>query len=294
MSLRRLGLLLALPTMVGLSLAACGTEDDAAPGPGPSGGSGATAGSGGSGETGGTSGSGATGGNLPEAGVGGEPGPGPGGAGGDSSAGAGGDSAAGAGGDSAAGAGGDGNYAGSGGEGGEGVAPCHVVIQNFSSDPGAGMGLYIGSQTGPVKDDSSVTYSSTEGAAATGSGKLFAKLSAYGQFAQLGLFLPSNTVWTCKSKLHAMVKLQSATDLTHLTGIEFSLSSNNYAIYTPQLNSTTGFAMNTWTPIVLNFATATPAPKFDSVSGIGFQLKTVAAGTVPVDTTLFVDDVWLE
>jgi len=168
------------------------------------------------------------------------------------------------------------------------------VIQNFSSDPGAGMGLYIGSQTGPVKDDSSVTYSSTEGAAATGSGKLFAKLSAYGQFAQLGLFLPSNTVWTCKSKLHAMVKLQSATDLTHLTGIEFSLSSNNYAIYTPQLNSTTGFAMNTWTPIVLNFATATPAPKFDSVSGIGFQLKTVAAGTVPVDTTLFVDDVWLE
>src|SRR6478752_44860 len=173
MSLRRLGLLLALPTMVGLSLAACGTEDDAAPGPGPSGGSGATAGSGGSGETGGTSGSGATGGNLPEAGMGGEPDPGPGGAGGDSSGGAGGDSAAGTGGDSAAGAGGDGNYAGSGGEGGEGVAPCHVVIQNFTTNPGGGMGLYVGNQTGPVKDESKVEYSSTEGAAAAGSGKLF-------------------------------------------------------------------------------------------------------------------------
>jgi hypothetical protein len=300
MSLRRLGLLLALPTVVGLSLAACGTEDDAAPPP-PSGGSGTTAGTGGTAGSsgGGKGGTGAEAGmiNPEEGGMGGQSGPGP------SEGGSGGDTAAqgGAGGDGPPPNAGDGNTAaGAGGEGGQAPVACRTDLQSFTTNPGGAMGIYLGpaagqpgAQTGPVTT-STVVYNSTEGATAAGSGQLNANFSAFGDYAQLGLFY-SNTSWTCHSKLHAMVKLvTSATDLSYIAGIEFSLSSNNYAIYTPQLNSTAGFPLNTWKPIVLDFSTATPAPKFSDVSGIGIQLKTVTSGTTPVTTTMYVDDVWVE
>src|SRR6478609_4893014 len=163
MSFHRLGFLLTLPTVVGLSLAACGTEDDAAPPP-ATGGTGASGGSeenGGTGETGGT---GATGGMMnPEGGMGGHVEPGQAGAGGDSAGGA-----AGAGGDGP-GSAGDGN-AGAGGEGGQAPVACHTILANFDTDPGGAMGTYLTPDGAPVQS-STVAWSSTEGVLAKGAGK---------------------------------------------------------------------------------------------------------------------------
>jgi hypothetical protein len=286
--------------MVGLSVAACGTEDDAAPAPGPSGGTGATAGEG---EVGGTGATGGTGGTGAEPSIGGEggmagsePGPGPGGSGGDAAGGQ-----AGTGGDSA-GSGGDGNNAGSGGEGGQPAPlPCHTDLFSFNADPGAGIGTYLTPDTGPVQS-STVEWSSTEGVAAPGAGKLNATFGALGEQAQLSVYTPAGT-WACTTKLHAKIKIQSATDLSTLNGINFSINSGPYdntGRYAAQFTSTANFALDTWYSIELPFATAgyqNPAntlPLFSDVRSIGFQLQTKKTGAIPTPVTLYVDDVWVE
>lgn len=296
MSFRRLGLLFALPTVVGLSLAACGTEDDAAPG--PSGGSGTTAGSGGTGANGGTGGTGAEAGTVtPEGGTAGEPGPGPGPGG---AGGAGGDSAEGGLGGDGPGIAGDGNTAGAGGEGGQ-TPPvaCNVVIQNFNTDPGGAMGKYLTPDTGPVQS-STVEWSSTEGVAAPGAGKLNATFGALSEQAQLSLY-PSLAL-PCVTKLHAKVKLLSATDLSQINGLNFSINSGSGTAtrYAAQFTGTGTWAMDTWYAVELPFATANyqnpsnTLPDFTHVTGIGFQLQTKATGTTPVPVTMYVDDVWVE
>jgi len=293
MTLRRLGLLLALPTVVGLSLAACGTEDDAAPG--PSGGTGATAGTGGTGANGGTGATGAEAGtDNGEGGMGGVPGPGPGpgGAGGDSSAGAGGDGP---------GIGGDGNLSGAGGEGGQAPVPpvaCNVIIQNFNADPGGAMGRYVTPETGPVQS-STVEWSSTEGVTAPGAGKLNATFGALGEQAQLSLY-PS-AVLPCVTKLHAKVMLIGA-DLTAINGLSVSINSGSGTDnrYSAQFASTATWVSNTWYAVELPFATAgyqnpvNTLPDFAHVTGLGFMVQTKTTGTVPVPVTLYVDDVWVE
>ena len=295
MSLRRLGLLLALPTMVGLSVAACGTEDDAAPG--PSGGTGATAGEGGKGGAAASGGLGAEAGMTAEGGMGGsDPGPGPG------------PGAGGAAGDAAGGMGGDGpgnagsNNAGAGGEGGQVVQPCHTDLVNFTTDPGTSIGKYLTPDTGPVQS-STVEWSSTEGAAAAGAGKLNATFGAFGEQAQLSMYL-AKTTWTCTTKLHAKVKIQSTTDLTGLSGINFSINSGPYdstGRYSSQFISTASFALDTWYAIELPFATASfqnPAntlPDFTDVRSVGVMLQAnKTTGTTPTPVTLYVDDVWVE
>jgi len=283
--------------MVGLSVAACGTEDDAAPAPGPSAGTGATAGDG---EVGGTAGKGGTG---AEPGIGGEggtggnePGPGPGGSGGDAAGGQ-----AGAGGDGP-GSGGDANDAGSGGEGGQAAPlPCHTVLFNFNTNPGGGIGTYLTPNTGPVQS-STVEWSSTEGVAALGAAKLNATFGALDEQAQLSVYTPAGT-WACTTKLHAMIKLQSATDLSTLSGLNFSINSGPYddtGRYAAQFTSTANFALDTWYAIELPFATAgfqkppNTLPLFSDVRSIGFQLHTQKTGATPTPVTLYVDDVWVE
>lgn len=298
MSFRRLGLLLALPTAVGLSLAACGTEDDAAPGL-SEGGSKPTAGSGGTNETGGTGGSGATGGSMnTEGGMGGTDEPGPGGAGGDSAGGAG--NAAGAGGDgpSAAGAG---NSPGAGGEGGApGPSACHTVIANFDTDPG-NIGRFVDPNTGPVTS-SSVEWTSAEGDPVAGAGKLNATFGAFSEKAQLSLYLPVGTHWTCTTKLHARVKLVAASNIAHINGINFTINTGDNTAtrrYALQFTSTTGWTMGMWYSIELPFATAqqNPAntpPDFNDVNTIGVMALAKSDGLTPVTTTLYVDDIWVE
>jgi len=287
MSFRRLGLLLAVPTVVGLSLSACGTEDDAAPGPGAAG-SGVAGGNGGTGAAAGHGGTGAVGGmDYAEGGMAGME-TGPGGSGGDGLGGAGGDGPA---------AAGDGNTAaGAGGEAGAGTLGCRQNLQNFTTNPGGGIGLYIGdpAQTTPVKD-STVVWNSTQGSAAQGAGQLNATFGAYSEYAQIGVYLsPPLNSWTCTKKLHAMVKLVSATDLSHLLAVHLSVSSDNYGIYTAVDVPIAGFVLNTWKAIELNLATAETPPKFTAINGVGIQLKTVAVGTLPVATTMYVDDLWVE
>ena len=273
MSLRRLGLLLALPTVVGISLSACGTEDDAAPG--PVAGSGMTAGAGGTGETGGTGANAGKGGTDGLAGEGGD-GPGPGGA---------------------AGSGGD----GAGGEGGQAPVACHLDLFKFDSDPGGSMGKYLTPATGPVQS-STVSWNSVEGVTAPGSGKLIATFGALGEQAQLSLYTTPGPL-ACHTKLHAKVKLVSATDLSTINGIGLSISSGPFdstGRYSAQFTSTSSFAMDTWYSIELPFATASyqsPAntlPDFTDVRGFGIQVQTKTTGATPVETTLYVDDVWVE
>lgn len=284
MSFRRLGLLLALPTMVGLSLAACGTEDDAAPGPSP-GGSGPTAGNGGTDETGGTGGNGASGGN-PEGGMGGSDEPGLGGAGGDSAGGAGGDSAGGSGGDAA----------GAGGEGGAAPVGCHTILQAFDSDPAGAMGTYLTPETGPVQS-STVVWNSNEGVTLKGAGQLNATFGASGEQAQLSLYF-TNAVWTCTTKMHAKVKLV-ATALNHVNGVTLNINTANWTRYSSKFTSTATWTTDTWYSIELPFASADymdPAntlPDFNNIQAIGVMIQTKSDVT-PIPTTLYVDDVWVE
>jgi|GEM_PF-1568015 len=306
MTLRRLGLLLALPTVVGLSLSACGTEDDAAPG--PSGGTGATAGSGGAGANGGTGATGAEAGtdNNGEGGTAGEPGPGP----GPGDAGSGGDSAGGAGGEGgdigSAGAtsGGGGTGGSSGGTGGSGGGTagtggaCNAIIQAFNTDPGGAMGRYVTPETGPVQS-STVEWSSTEGVTAPGAGKLNATFGALGEQAQLSLY-PS-AVLPCVTKLHAKVKLVGA-DLTAINALSVSINSGSGTDtrYAAQQHLTASWVSDTWYAVELPFATAgyqnpvNTLPDFAHVTGLGFMVQTKTTGTVPVPVTLYVDDVWVE
>ena len=291
MSLRRLGLLLAVPTVVGLSLSACGTEDDAAP---PMGGSGPVAGAGGTGETGGTGATGAEAGEGAEGGTAGSE-HGPGGAGGSAG------DTAGAGGDGP-GIAGDGNIAGSGGEGGQVALPCHLDLFNFNADPAGAMGKYLTPSAGPVQS-STVEWSSTDGVGTPpGAGKLNATFGALNEQAQLSLYVPA-APWACTTKLHAKIKIQSATDLSAINGVSFSINSGPYdntGRYSAQFTSTSTFALDTWYSIELPFATASyqqPAntlPDFNDVRGVGVQLQTKTTGTVPTPVTLFVDDVWVE
>jgi hypothetical protein len=303
MSYRRLGLLLALPTVIGFSLSACGTEDDAAPGPGPVAGSGPSGGTAGSSETaggGGKAGTGAEAGVDAQGGMAGSE-SGPGGAGGSAGDGLGG----------AAGDGniaGDGNVAGAGGEGGEGstqppLPTCTgpVELVNFNTDPAGAMGKYLTPATGPVQQ-SVVSWNATEGVTAPGAGKLLATFGAYSEQAQLSLYF-NHAKWLCQTKLRAKVKLISATDLSHINGIGFGINSGNSTTgnhYSQQFTSTTTWAMDTWYMVELPFATAgykDPAgtlPDFTDVVGIGIQVQTKSTGTLPVETTLYVDDVWLE
>ncbi|HYP75193.1 MAG TPA: hypothetical protein VER12_04545 [Polyangiaceae bacterium] len=284
--------------MVGLSLAACGTEDDAAPG--PSGGTGANAGEGANGGAAANGGSGAVGGMAAEGGMAGSepgpgPGPGPGGAGG-----SGGDGASGEGGDGP-GSGGDGNLAGAGGEGGQAPLACHTDLFNFTTDPAGSMGKYLTPDTGPVQS-STVEWSSLEGAAAPGAGKLNATFGAAGEQAQLSLYLPKTT-WTCTTKLHAKIKIQSATDLSAINGVSLSINSGPYdstGRYSSQFTSTSSFVPDTWYAIELPFATAgyqspvNTLPDFTDVRSVGVMLQTKATGTTPTPVTLYVDDVWVE
>jgi hypothetical protein len=299
MSFRRLGLLLALPTVVGLSLAACGTEDDAAPGPSPSGGSSPMGGTGGTEEEGGgTGGSSASGGTNAGGGMGGSDEPGPGGAGGDSAGGAGGDAA---GGDANAGAG---NSPGAGGEGGApGPVACHVIIQAFDTDPGGAMGKYTTPSTGPVAS-TTFEWSSTEGVTSAGAGKLNAAFGAFDEKAQLSLYLPNPTQWTtCKTKLHAKIKLVSATGLDHVKGVNLNINSgdhNGTSRYSLKFTSNTGWAMDTWYPIEFAFANpdyANPTgtlPDFTDVVSLGVMVESKTVGVTPAPTTMYVDDVWVE
>jgi hypothetical protein len=302
MSLRRLGLLV-LPTLVGLSLSACGTEDDAAPGP-PSGGSGATAGAGGSGN-GGNGGTGAVAGLDGEGGMGGDsdpgPGPGPGGAGGSA-----GDWAGGAGGEGGSDPGGAGE-GGIGGEGGQAPVTCHTDLFKFDAD--GSMDIYL-QPTKPAAPpyqpvhDSTFGWSATEGVAAPGAGRLDATFGTLGEKAQLSLYLPANTAFVCQTKLHAKVKLQSATnDLSAINGISFSISSGPWGgtgRYSNQFTSTTNFELDTWYSIELPFATAgfqspdNTLPLFTDVRGLGVMVETKTTGAAPTPVTLFVDDVWVE
>jgi len=294
MSFRRLGLLLALPTVVGISLSACGTEDDAAPG--PAGGSGAIAGAGGHGATAGGGGA-----LDSEAGDGGgEPGPGAGGEGGDSAGGAGGDSAAGAGGDSAGGADGE------GGEGGQAPVACRTDLFKFDTDPGTGsMKTYLTPATGPVQS-STVSWSADVGAptpgSGPGSGKLIATFGALGEQAQLSVYPPAGPL-ACQTKLHAMVKLISAGDLSTLNGISLSINSGPFDAtgrYSSQFTSTASWVTDTWYAIELPFATAgyqnppNTLPLFEDVRGFGVQLQTKTTGAIPVEVTMYVDDIWVE
>ena len=298
MSYRRLGFLLALPTVAGLSLLACGTEDDAAPGPSPTAGSGPTGGTAGSGGGAGNGGTGAEAGMDAQGGMAGEPGPG--GAGGSA-----GDGLGGAAGDGLGGAAGDGNIAGAGGEGGAlpPVPTCTgpVELANFTTDPGGAMGRYVTPATGPVQQ-SVVSWSSTEGVAALGAGKLLATFGAYSEQAQLSLYY-NHAKWLCQTKLRAKVMMISATDLSHINGVSLGINSGNSTTgtrYSSQFTSTTTWMMNTWYTIELPFATAgykdppNTLPDFTDVTGIGVMMQTKSTGTLPVETTLYVDDVWLE
>lgn len=297
MSSRRLGLLLALPVMVGLSITACGTEDDAAPSGPPQGGSSPTAGSGGKAEEAGNGGTAASAGASAEGGMGGYVEPSAGGAGADSAGGTGGESAGGEG----PGTAGDGNWAGEGGEGGasgaSGPVACHTILSGFDSDPGEAMGKYLTPETGPVQS-STVEWSSSDGVAAAGVGKLSATFGAAGEQAQLGLYF-NHASWTCQKKMHAMVKLVSAVDLSHVKGITLNINSANWTRYSSQFTSTTTWTIGTWYAIELPFATANymdPAntlPDFNDVQAIGVMVQTKSDVT-PVATTLYVDDVWIE
>jgi hypothetical protein len=305
MALRRLGLLLALPTVLGLSLTACGTEDDAAPGPSPAGGSGAAAGTAGSGNAG-NGGTGAVAGIDGEGGTGGDPGPGGAGAGAGGSAGEGG-----AGGDGP-GIAGDGNVAGEGGEGGQAPLPCHMDLFKFDTNPGVApsgaMDEYLtpASPTPPAPpapvQSSTVEWSSTEGVAAAGSGRLNATFGALNEQAQLSLYTPAGA-WTCRTKLHAKVKFQSATDLTAINGVLLTINSGPYdntGRYSNHFTSTSTFALDTWYAIEMPFATASyqsPAntlPDFTDVRSIGIMVQTKTTGATPTPLTLFVDDIWVE
>ncbi|HYQ05165.1 MAG TPA: hypothetical protein VER96_41095 [Polyangiaceae bacterium] len=298
MSFHRLGFLLALPTVVGLSLAACGTEDDAAPPP-ASGGTGATGGSdetGGTGEIGGTD---ATGGTNPGGGTGGHIEPGQAGAGGDSAGGA-----AGAGGDGPANAG-TGNSTGEGGEGGGAPVvpqPCHVILANFDTDPGGSMGKYVNPNTGD-NATSTVVWTDAEGVTMTGAGQLNANFGAFGDKAQLSIYFPSGTQWTtCKTKLHAKVKLHSTTDIGHVNGVNMNINSGKTTTshYSLKFTSTTSWTMDTWYPVEFAFASpdyADPAgtlPDFTDVNSIGVMVEAKTVGITPVPVTMYVDDIWLE
>ena len=243
MSLRRLSLLLALPTVVGISLSACGTEDDAAPG--PSGGSGTTAGSGGTGATAGAGAIAGKGGGMDSEGGEGGNEPGTGGANGEG--GDGGDGAGGAGGDGAGGAGGD-SAGGAGGEGGQAPVACHADLFKFDTDPGTGaMKTYLTPATGPVQN-STVSWDSSEGATTPGAGKLIATFGALGEQAQLSVY-PARGPIACRNKLHAMVKLVSATDLSAINGVSLSINSGPFDAtgrYSSQFTSTSSWVVNPW------------------------------------------------
>jgi hypothetical protein len=294
MSFRRLGLLLALPTVVGISLSACGTEDDAAPG--PAGGSGTTAGTGGAGAT-----AGGGGGPASEGGDGGdEPGPGAGGSAGDNAGGAGGDSAGGAGGDSAGGADSE------GGEGGQAPVACRADLFKFDTDPGTtSMKTYLTPATGPVQS-STVSWDSTVGAptpgSGPGSGKLIATFGALSEQAQLSVYPPAGPL-ACHTALHAKVKLISAGDLSTLKGVSLSINSGPFdstGRYSSQLTNTASWALDTWYTIDLPFATASyqnppnTLPLFEDVRGFGVQLQTKESGATPVEVTMYVDDIWVD
>ena len=174
-----------------------------------------------------------------------------------------------------------------------------AVTTAFTSDPGGAMGKYLTPDTGPVQS-STVEWSSTEGVAAPGAGKLNATFGALGEQAQLSLY-PS-LVLPCVTKLHAKVKLFSATDLSQINGLNFSINSGSGSDsrYAAQFTSTSTWVSDTWYAVELPFATANyqnpsnTLPDFTHVTGIGFQVQTKSAGTTPVPVTLYVDDVWVE
>lgn len=133
-----------------------------------------------------------------------------------------------------------------------------------------------------------------------GAAKLLAKFSAAGEQAQLSLYFTPHASWDCRTKVRAKVKLVSVAGLGYVNGLAMSINSGTSS-YSAQFTSTTGWSMDTWYTVELPFATASyqnPAatlPVFTDVASIGImvQIKS-AAGTVPVETTLYVDDVWLE
>jgi len=217
-----------------------------------------------------------------------------GGVAGEPGVGAGGDRAGGAGGASASA--GDGNIAGQGGQ--APVGPCSAPVQlaNFDTDPGGTMGRYVTPSSGPV-NGSVVSWSSTEGVTALGAGKLLATFGVAGEQAQLSLYF-THANWDCKTKLHAQVKLTSATGLSHIKGMSLSINSGS-ASYSAQFTTATDWAMDTWYPIELPFLTASyqdPAstlPVFTDVTSIGIEMLTKSAATA-VETTMYVDDVWVE
>jgi len=172
-----------------------------------------------------------------------------------------------------------------------------LLLANFDTDPGGAMGRYVNPSSGPVKD-SVVSWTDAEGVDALGAGKLLATFRVAGEQAQLSLYF-NHATWVCQTKLHAKVKLIAATDLTHINGVSLTINSGTGS-YSAHFTSTTSWAMDTWYSIELPFLTASyqsPAntlPVFTDVTSIGIQALARTTGTIPVDTTMYVDDVWVE
>ena len=205
------------------------------------------------------------------------------------------------GGDGAGGAGGD-SAGGAGGEGGQAPVACHADLFKFDTDPGTGaMKTYLTPATGPVQN-STVSWDSSEGATTPGAGKLIATFGALGEQAQLSVY-PARGPIACRNKLHAMVKLVSATDLSAINGVSLSINSGPFDAtgrYSSQFTSTSSWVVNTWYAIELPFASAgynNPAntpPLFEDVAGFGVQLQTKTTGATPGEVTMYVDDIWVE
>jgi len=163
------------------------------------------------------------------------------------------------------------------------------------------MGKYVTPEApavSPVQSSTVEWVSTAEGVAAPGAGKLNATFGAAGEQAQLSLYF-THAVWTCQTKMHAKVKLVSAVDLSHVSGITLNINSGNWTRYSSQFTGISGWAMDTSYSIELPFATAnyqSPAntlPDFNDVQAIGVMVQTKSDVT-PVPTTLYVDDVWVE
>lgn len=256
---------------------------------------GSSAGSGGSAgkSSGGSAGSGGTGANTGTGGTGGD-------AGGDQGDGGTDQGSGGAGEPSCelpftTGAGGEG---GGGAEGGApGLEPAIVSTYTFEA-PGSISGWEAkGNPSNGSVGDSFINRTLDEGASCPGALALTVPFSVYGD-ATNGLAQANfNQDWTGRSALHVAIKIADpgTGNLDYLNGAQIWLQTNNWSVYTSKFVVGTELADFEWHSYSLDISELDLA----IVNQVGVQLvakDAVPEGgpTAPLQTVLYIDDLWLE
>jgi len=150
--------------------------------------------------------------------------------------------------------------------------------------------------SGTFFTNTSKSWNSTTGNLAAGSAEGNLGFDDFNEAVSLGVNFTGD--WTGKTKLHASVMVDTAaSDLGYLYQVQFGINTTNSYTYTHHDYLASTFTKGVWKTVDLDFAVdggTSAAPTLAQMKAIAVFTFTNGSGTTPVQTQVYLDDVWYE